>query len=89
MFEIMNGATGNALAVRATGKLSAADYRELLAPQLESMLARSGALNVLFVMDETFERWSVGAAWANTVLDFKYRRDFSRVAMVGGPRWEE
>jgi hypothetical protein len=25
MFEIMNGATGNVLAVRATGKLSAAD----------------------------------------------------------------
>lgn len=72
--------------VRATGKLSDADYRELPVPQLESMLARSGAVNVLFVMDEMFKGWSIGAAWANTVLDLKYRRDFAKVAMVGARR---
>jgi hypothetical protein len=40
-------------------------------------------------MDETFEGWSLRAAWANTVFDVKHRRDFEKIAIVGAPKWED
>nr|WP_084223850.1 STAS/SEC14 domain-containing protein [Mycolicibacterium holsaticum] len=75
--------------MRARGKLTRSDYCEVLAPRVQSMLGRTDALKVMFVMDDGFEGWSLAAAWANTVFDVKHRRDFAKVAMVGAPRWEE
>jgi hypothetical protein len=37
-------------------------------------------------MDETFEVWSLRAAWANTVFDVKHRRGFEKIAIVA-QRW--
>lgn len=89
MIEVMGESRGNVLGLRATGKLSAADYRDVIAPRIQSLLERFRRLNVLFLMDETFDGWSLGAAWANTVFDVRHRRHFEKVAMVGAPRWEE
>lgn len=77
------------LGVRASGKLSAADYRDVLAPRVEALIEQFTTLKVLFAMDETFDGWTLGAAWANTVFDIAHRRHFARIAMVGAPRWEE
>ena len=46
-------------------------------------------MRVLFLMDETFQGWSLKAAWANTIFDLKHRRDFEKIAMIGAPKWEE
>ncbi len=89
MFEVMDESLDDVLGVRATGKLTRADYADVLEPQLKSLLRRYRTVNVLFLMDENFECWSLGAAWANTVLVFTHRRDFGKVAMVGGPTWEK
>lgn len=88
MLEVMRESDRDVLALRATGKLSTADYRDVLAPQVKMLLDRFCTLKVLFVMDEPFCGWSMGAAWANTVFDFKHRRDFAKIAIVGAPRWE-
>ena len=89
MIEVMDESSGDILGVRATGKLSQADYQDVLTPRIELLLRQFRTVNVLFLMDEAFDCWSLGAAWANTVLVLKHRRDFEKVAMVGGPRWEE
>ncbi|POY00544.1 STAS/SEC14 domain-containing protein [Mycobacterium kansasii] len=88
MFEFMHGSDRDVLGVRATGKLSTADYHDVLAPRVEKLLNRFGVLKVLFLLDEPFRGWTLGAAWANTVFDLKHRRDFAKVAVVGAPRWE-
>lgn len=89
MIDVMNESTGNILDVRASGKLSRADYRDVLAPRVQSLLGRFRTLRVLFLMGEDFDGWSLGAAWANTTFDLKHRRDFEKIAMVGAPKWEE
>lgn len=93
MIEFLNDSAGdipgNILGIRATGKLSRACYHDVLEPRVGSLLAQFRALRVLFLMDEAFTGWSLGAAWANTVFDLKHRRDFEKVAMVGAPGWEE
>lgn len=89
MIEVMDESSGNVLGLRATGKLSQADYRDVLHPRIEELLEQFPTLNVLFLMDDAFEGWSLGAAWTNTIFDLRHRRDFDKIAMVGSPKWEE
>ncbi len=89
MIEIMRESDGDVLGLRATGKLTASDYHDVLAPAVRTLLDRFDRLKVLFLLDEPFGGWSLHAAWVNTVFDVKHRRDFEKVAVVGAPRWEQ
>ncbi|KUH83774.1 hypothetical protein AU186_15530 [Mycobacterium sp. GA-1999] len=88
MIEFLPQPTGDVVGIRVGGKLSRLDYRDVLAPRIESLLARFDTLRVLVFMDESFEGWSVAAAWGNTIFDLKHRQDFDKIAIVGAPRWE-
>ena len=89
MIELMEESEADVLGVRAHGTLTSSDYRQVLAPRLESMLERFGTVRVLVLMDETFKGWDLAGAWANTSMDIRHRADFERVAVVGAPTWEE
>ncbi len=89
MIEVTDDSADNILAVRATGALTRADYRNVLAPHIRSLLDRFPTLRVMFVMDQGFSGWTLGGAWANTLLDLKHRHDFEKVALAGAPKWEE
>lgn len=89
MIEVMRESDGNVLGLRATGKLTVRDYRDVLEPAVRTLLDRSRTLKVLFLLDEPFGGWGLRAAWANTVFDVKHRNDFDKVAVVGAPRWEQ
>jgi hypothetical protein len=89
MIEFMEESEGDVLGVRARGTLTRGDYRQVLAPRLESLVQRFGSVRVLFLMDEPFQGWDLGGAWANTSMDVRHRKDLEKVAMVGAPTWEE
>ena len=89
MIEVMRESDGDVLGLRATGKLSVADYRDVLVPTVRALLDRFDSLKVLILLDEPFDGWTLGAAWANTVFDAKHRNHLGKVAMVGAPRWEQ
>ncbi|OBI96009.1 hypothetical protein A5660_08915 [Mycobacterium alsense] len=89
MIEVMRESDGDVLGLRATGKLSVADYHDVLEPAVRTLLARFDSLKVLFCLDEPFHGWTPRAAWANTVFDVKHRNHFAKVAVVGAPRWEQ
>ncbi|AFM19362.1 Protein of unknown function (DUF3478) [Mycolicibacterium chubuense NBB4] len=89
MIDFLDRSTGDVLGVRASGKLTAADYHHVLAPRIDSLVEQFATLKVLFLMDRAFEGWTLRAAWANTVFDLAHRRHFDQIAMVGAPAWEE
>jgi hypothetical protein len=89
VLELMTESEGDVIAVRARGVLTEDDYRDVLVPQLEKALEAAERLRVLFLMEETFRGWNARAAWRNTCLDLRHRRDFDKVAIVGPPTWEE
>jgi hypothetical protein len=89
MIEFLDEGPGNIVSIRAAGKLIEADYRDVLEPRIQLLLKQFRPVKVLFLLDETFEGWSLRAAWANTVFDVKHRRDFEKIAVVGAPRWED
>lgn len=89
VIEIMPESSGNVLGVRASGKLTDAEYKQLLIPKLEALFEQYGKLNVLFYMDEAFEGWNLEAAWDDASYGLKHRADFDKLAVVGGPAWVE
>ena len=89
MLEIMKESEGNIIGIQATGKLTTADYDQVLVPKLEKLSQRFDTLRALFYMDRDFKGWDLPAAWANTKLDFRFRGNFEKVAIVGAPAWEE
>lgn len=89
MLEVMSESEGGILGIRARDTLTEDDYRRVLVPQLESTLKHADKIRVLFCMDETFRGWGAKAAWANTCLDVRRRKQFEKIAVVGAPTWEE
>ncbi|HEY8163733.1 MAG TPA: STAS/SEC14 domain-containing protein [Methylocystis sp.] len=87
MIEIMPGSEGNVLGLKATGKLTHADYQETIKPQLESRLAEHGPLKLVFLMDSSFSGWDWRAALDDASLAFRHRADFRKLAVIGGPAW--
>ena len=89
MIEIMPQSDGNIVGVKASGKLTDTEYKQVLIPKLEALFDQYGELAVLFYMDETFVGWDLEAAWDDASYGLKHRADFSKLAIVGGPAWVE
>ncbi len=89
MIEILDGSEGNCVGVRATGKLTDEDYRNVWIPKLEEVIAAHGAFRCLLHMDEGFEGWELGAMWDDMHFGFKHRKEVEKIAVVGGPSWAE
>lgn len=89
MIEIMKESSGAMLAVRATGMVSGEDYTETWIPALEKVITEHGKGSCLLYMDENFEGWELKAMWEDAKFGFAHRNDFSKLAVVGGPKWVE
>jgi len=87
MFDVLPESQGRRFFVKASGKLTDADYQELL-PQLETAIAGFGPLRMYVDMEE-FEGWELQAAWDDFAFGVQHWNDFERVAIVGDKRWEE
>ncbi len=89
MIEIMPESNESALALKATGKLTDADYKEVLIPEIEEIIKQSGKANVLLYLPGDFAGWEAHAAWDDARFGLLHRNDFEKLAVVGGPKWVE
>ncbi len=87
MFEVLSESEGRRLFIKASGRLTDADYKDLT-PRLEAAIDRHGPLR-LYVDMEAFEGWEMKAAWDDFAFGIKHWNDFERVALVGDKQWEE
>ena len=77
---------GKLLEVRVSGKLTHADYQQLV-PAFERLTSTLGKIKVLFDMVD-FHGWETGAVWDDIKFDIKHFSDIERLAMVGDKAWE-
>lgn len=89
MIEIMPESNGSALVFKATGKLSDADYKEVLIPKIEENIKQSGKAKVLLFLPADFVGWEAHAMWDDARFGVRHRNDFEKLAVVGGARWVE
>jgi hypothetical protein len=89
MIEVMPGSQGNVLGLKASGKVTDADYKDILIPRLESIIKDHGKARLLFDFDDQFHEYEPLAVWDDTVFGVKHKNDFEKIALVGGPKWIE
>jgi hypothetical protein len=79
---------GNIVEVKASGRLTDADYDEYIAC-MEALIGRWGHLRMLLMLDVGFEGWDPSAAWSEFKFQVRHREHIRRVAVVGSSRWVE
>jgi hypothetical protein len=86
MFKLIGSLPPDVLGVEATGKVTHEDYKMVLIPKVEAMIAK-GPAKLLYVAGEGFEGYELEALWDDAAFGVKHWRDFSRVAVVADQTW--
>lgn len=87
MIEVLDGFPDDVLAVRASGRVSASDYRETLVPEALLHVEHHGSLRMLFLVDADFEGMAPVGMWADARLGVRHWGEFGRVAVVTDLEW--
>ena len=87
MIKVLPESNGNILIVRAVGKLTDQDYKEILIPSLESIIREHGKARLLLDMGDEFYGWEAAALWDDAHFGLTHRNDFEKMGVVGGPQW--
>jgi len=75
------------LVIEASEKLTAKDYKDVFIPKLEQLLQQFEKIRIVFYLNDSFDGWELEAMWDDAKFGFQHRKDFTRIAVVGGPRW--
>ena len=67
---------------RAIGTIDAADYRDVLVPAIEAVLAEHEHVNVVAVLGDDFDHLSIGAMWEDAKLVGLPLSSWGRAAIV-------
>jgi len=88
MIEVLPESKGNILVLRTLGKLTDADYKDVLIPSLDSIIREHGKARLLLDMGD-FHGWEAAALWDDAHFGLTHRNDFEKMGVIGGPRWIE
>ncbi len=87
MIDTMQGLPDGTLGFRFRGKVTAADYANVLTPALERGLEQHDRLKLLVIMGEDFEAYELGAAWEDSKEALRHWSGFERLALVTEVPW--
>jgi SpoIIAA-like len=87
MFELIDGFPAGTVAIRATGTVTADDYKAVLAPAVTAATADGAKARLLLVMGEGFEGYDTSAMLADTSLGIGHLGSFERIAVVTDADW--
>ena len=86
MLKLMEGLPANVLGVEATGKVTHEDYKRVLIPAAEAMMAQ-GPIKMLYFAGPAFTGYELEALWDDGAFGIKHWREFGRIAMVTDSGW--
>ncbi|GAA1916675.1 hypothetical protein GCM10009775_06390 [Microbacterium aoyamense] len=82
MIETLPDLPDGVLGFRAVGTVEASDYKTVVDPAIDAVVAAGGKVDLVFVMGEEFERYSLGALWQDALLEGEPSRAWGRIALV-------
>ncbi len=86
MFKLIEGLPLDVIGIEATGKVTHEDYKTVLIPKVEAMMAK-GPVKLLYVIGEGFQGYELEALWDDAAFGVKHWHDFSRVGVVADQAW--
>jgi len=82
MIELLPDLPDTVIGFRAVGTVEASDYESVIDPAIDATIAAGRKVNLVFVLDDDFERYSMGAMWQDALLEGKPGRSWGRIALV-------
>ena len=86
MFELVEGMPPDVLAIEAVGRVTHEDYRNILIPRAEAMMAQA-PIKMIYVIGKEFAGYDLEALWDDGAFGFKHWREFKRIAVVADLAW--
>lgn len=82
MIETLPDLPAGVLGFRAVGTVESSDYTAVIDPAIDEVIAAGDKVNLVFVMGDEFERYSLGALWQDAALESRPERSWGRIALV-------
>jgi SpoIIAA-like len=87
MIEPLEGMPPGVIGLRASGKVTAEDYKNVLAPTLDEALAGGGKLRLVYELGADYEGFESGGVWQDLRLGATHFNSFERMALVTDVDW--
>ena len=85
MFEPLEGLPEGVIGFRASGKIEASDYTDVLVPAIDKA-AEAGGFHLVLVFD-SFDGYSAGAGWEDLKMGIHHLKHWERTALVTDIEW--
>lgn len=89
MIERMTDLPERILGFKASGEVTADDYKQVLVPALEEKLNEHRKVRLLYVIGDGFTGYTGGASWEDAKVGMKHLTSFERTAIVTNVDWIE
>ncbi len=89
MITILPESHDNVIGIKASGKITDSDYKEVLIPKVDEILSKYDKSNFLYYLSDEFEGFELGAMWDDMKYGMGHHEKFDKIAFVGGPKWME
>jgi SpoIIAA-like len=87
MIQVISNMPVGTIGLRARGKVSEEDYRDVLVPTINAAMEQ-GKVRLLYVLEDE-AGYKPGAVWADTKMWFKNLKGWERLAIVSDADWLE
>lgn len=87
MIELLTGFPDDVVAVKSGGKVTRADYEDVLIPAIEAAMGKHQKVRVYYEMASDFEGFEAGAIWSDLKVGFGNFNRWERVAVITDIEW--
>lgn len=87
MIEQLTDLPAGTLGFSAHGTVTAADYRNVIVPDIEAAFAMNRKLRLLYHLGPDFTGFDAGAMWDDTMLGLRHWSGWERIALVTDVQW--
>lgn len=87
MIAQIEGLPAGTVGFRAHGQVTAADYENVIVPDVEAAFALNRKLRMLYVTAEDFTGFDPGAMWDDAKLGMRHFSSWERIALVSDVGW--
>lgn len=87
MISVQSDDTGSILEITISGRITKADYDDVLIPAVEAALQGQEKIRLVAHVTADFEGYDLAAAWSDTRLGVSHWSGFDRVALVTDVGW--
>ncbi len=87
MIEILAESHDNYIAIKASGKLNADDYAQLI-PQIETLITQHGTIHILAILDQ-LQGWDIKKVYDDFAFAKNNKDKLTKIAIVGEKKWKK